>query len=76
MCNLYSVNQTRDEIRQLVKALRDLNSNQPPLPSVYPEYEAPIVRLENGERIMANARWGLPSPAFTRQRGNSDSGIN
>ena len=75
MCNLYSVNKTREEIRQLVKALHDLNNNQPPLPGVYPDYEAPIVRMENGERIMSNARWGLPSPAFALQGRNSDSGI-
>ena len=33
MCNLYSINKTREEIRQLVKALHDLNNNQPPLPA-------------------------------------------
>ena len=75
MCNLYSINKTRDEVVQLVKALRDLNNNQPPLPGVFPDYAAPIVRLENGERIMANARWGLPSPAFALQGCNSDAGI-
>ena len=75
MCNLYSINKTRDEVVQLMKALRDLNNNQPPLQGVFPDYEAPIVRLENGERIMANARWGLPSPAFALHGRNSDAGI-
>ena len=69
------MNKLRDEIRQLVKALRDLNNNQPPLTGVYPDYEAPIVRLENGERLVVNARWGLPSPAFALQGRSSDSGI-
>ena len=69
------MNNTREEIRSLVKALRDLTANQPPMPGIYPDYEAPIVRLENGERIIANARWGLPSPAFALQGRNSDSGI-
>ncbi|MDP8996338.1 MAG: SOS response-associated peptidase family protein [Pseudomonadota bacterium] len=31
--------------------------------------------MENGERIVANAHWGLPSPAFALQGRNSDSGI-
>ena len=75
MCNLYSMNKTREEVVQLVKALRDLNNNQPPLPGVFPDYAAPIVRLENSERIMANARWGLPSPTFALQGRNSDRGI-
>lgn len=69
------MNRTRDEVSQLVKALRDINNNQPPLPSVYPDYAAPIVRIENGERIMADARWGLPSPAFALKGRNRDSGI-
>jgi putative SOS response-associated peptidase YedK len=75
MCNLYSMNKTRDEVRILVKALRDLTANQPPLPGIYPDYAAPIVRLENGQRVIANARWGLPSPAFALKGRNSDPGI-
>ena len=75
MCNLYSINKTREEVVQLVKALRDLNNNQPPLPSVFPDYEAPVVRVENGERIMANARWGLPGPALALEGRNCDLGI-
>jgi putative SOS response-associated peptidase YedK len=75
MCNLYSMNRTRDEIRGLIGALRDLTGNQPPLHGIYPDYQAPIVRMENGERIIANARWGLPSPVFALQGRNSDPGI-
>ena len=75
MCNLYSMNKTREEVRQLAKALRDINNNQPSLPGVFPDYAAPIVRLEIGERIVANARWGLQSPAFALQSQNSDEGI-
>ena len=75
MCNLYSINRTRDEIRGLVGALRDLTANQPPLLGIFPDYQAPIVRIENSERIIANARWGLPSPSFALKGRNSDSGI-
>lgn len=75
MCNLYSLVKTRDEIQGLVKALRDITGNQPPLPGIFPDYEAPIVRNQDGERIIANARWGLPSPPFSLQGRNSDKGI-
>jgi len=61
MCNLYSMVKTRDYVRGLIGALRDLNNNQPPIPGIFPDYAAPIVRMENGERIMQDARWGLPS---------------
>lgn len=46
------------------KALRDLAANQPPLPGICPDYAAPIVWLEDGQRIMANARRGLLGPPF------------
>lgn len=66
---------TRDEIVGLVGALRDLTGNQPPLPGIYPDYAAPIVRVENGERIITNARWGLPSPAFALEGKKTDRGV-
>ena len=69
------MNRARNEVVQLVHAIRDINNNQPPMPSIYPDYQAPIVRHEDGERIVANARWGMPSPAFALQGRNSDSGI-
>jgi putative SOS response-associated peptidase YedK len=75
VCNLYSINKTREEIRGLVKALRDITANQPPLPGIFPDYEAPIVRHQAGERIIANARWGMPSPVFALKGRNSDPGI-
>ena len=75
VCNLWSLNKTREEVRSLVKALRDLTSNKPPQYGVYPDYEAGVVRMENGERIIANARWGLPSPAYALKGRNSDPGI-
>ena len=41
MCNLYSLTKTRDYVRGLAKALRDLTGNQPPLPGIFPDYESP-----------------------------------
>ena len=75
MCNLYSMVRTRDEVRFFAKALRDLTSNQPPLPGIFPDYQAPIVRIVDGVREVANARWGMPSPAFVLKGRNSDGGI-
>ena len=75
MCNRYAMNRTREEVRLSAKALRDLNNNQPPLPGIFPDYPAPIIRVQNGVREMADARWGMPSPAFALQGRNSDPGI-
>jgi putative SOS response-associated peptidase YedK len=75
MCNNYQQLKQREEVRRIAKAVRDFGGNQPPLPGIFPDYQAPIVRLEAGERIIANARWGLPSPPFALQGRNSDPGI-
>jgi putative SOS response-associated peptidase YedK len=63
MCNLYSLTRSQDEIRQLANAMRDLTGNLPPLPGIYPDTLAPVVRTaEDGVRELALMRWGFPPP--------------
>lgn len=62
MCNLYSLMRGRAEVAAMVKALVDLNNNQPPMAGVYPDYATPIVRrAKDGSREMVDVRWGMPS---------------
>ncbi len=62
MCNLYSVTTNREAIRRLSQAMSDSIGNMPELPGIYPDYLAPIVRLDAaGQREVVMARWGLPS---------------
>jgi putative SOS response-associated peptidase YedK len=62
MCNLYSVVTNREAIRRISGAMNDSIGNLPELPGIYPDYLAPIVRLDPaGEREIVLARWGLPS---------------
>lgn len=65
MCNLYSHTKGQAAIIALSRAMRDLTGNLPPLPGIYPDYAAPIVRnmQEGGDlvRELAMARWGMPS---------------
>ena len=62
MCNLYSATTNQEAIRGLFRVDRDLAGNLPPLPGIYPDYAAPIVRLgADGARELATARWGMPS---------------
>ena len=75
MCNLYSMTKPRDYVAGLARALRDLTSNMPPLPGIFPDYSAPIVRNTPEGREMAMARWGMPSPVFALKGRNSDPGI-
>ncbi|TDR95308.1 SOS response-associated peptidase, partial [Enterovirga rhinocerotis] len=61
MCNLYSVTTNQEAIRRLFRVDHDLTGNLPPLPGVFPDYAAPIVRVDGDERVLAMARWGMPS---------------
>ena len=75
MCNLYSLTSNQEAIRSLVKYIKNLTGNMPPLPGIFPNYEAPIVRNNSGERELAMARWGMPTPAFALEGRKSDPGI-
>jgi putative SOS response-associated peptidase YedK len=75
MCNLYSLTKSQDAIRQWVRAMTDSAGNMPPLPGIYPDYAAPIVRNRAEGRELTMARWGMPSPASVRVGKKSDSGV-
>ena len=62
MCNLYSLTRAQDAMRRLFKASRDLTGNLPPLPAIYPDSMAPVVRIANGDRQLEMMRWGFPPP--------------
>lgn len=47
----------------------------PPLPGVFPDYAAPIVRNTAEGRQLAMARWGMPSPQFALKNRKTDSGV-
>jgi putative SOS response-associated peptidase YedK len=51
MCSLYSITKGPQAIRDFARATRDTTGNLPPIPGVFPDYSAPIVRnAEDGER--------------------------
>ncbi|SMC92351.1 Putative SOS response-associated peptidase YedK [Fulvimarina manganoxydans] len=76
MCNLYSITKGQQAIREFTKATRDRAGNLPPLPGVFPDYEAPIVRTaDDGERELTMMRWGMPSPQFALKGKKTDSGV-
>ena len=75
MCNLYSVTKSQTAIRELARATIDRTGNLPPLPGVFPDYAAPIVRETAGGRELALARWGMPSPLFALKGKKTDPGV-
>ena len=75
MCNLYSVTKGQQAIREFAGAMRDKTGNLPPLPGIFPDYAAPIVRNHPDGRELTMARWGMPSPVFALKGKKSDPGV-
>ncbi len=51
-------------MRGLFRVTRDRTGNLPPLPAIFPDYPAPVIRRDaDGERAMDMMRWGIPGPA-------------
>ena len=63
MCNLYNATTTHEAMRQLFMPINDLTNRLTPQMDVFPDYPAPIGRKDaNGDRELAIARWGMPTP--------------
>lgn len=76
MCNLYSLTKGQQAIVALTKCMRDDAGNVPPLPGIFPDYAAPIVRTGADDvRELVRARWGMPSPAFVLEGRKVDRGV-
>jgi putative SOS response-associated peptidase YedK len=63
MCNLYSIttNQAAN-IAALFHVMSRCVGNLSPMPGVFPDYPAPVVRVDDGYREMIMMRWGMPPP--------------
>jgi putative SOS response-associated peptidase YedK len=63
MCNLYGLTSNQRAILEQPRAARDNSGNLSPLPAIYPDTTAPVVRQgEDGGRELTTMRWGMPVP--------------
>ncbi|MBA3325277.1 MAG: SOS response-associated peptidase [Rhodobacteraceae bacterium] len=77
MCNLYSMTRPQDAVRRFFtrNPPLDRTGNMPPLPGVFPDYLAPVVRNGVDGRELVMARWGMPSPRFALSGKKTDAGV-
>src|SRR6201986_5048602 len=61
MCNLYSITTNQAAISALFRVVNRYVGNLAPMPGVFPDYRAPIIRTGLDGRELATARWGMPS---------------
>ena len=62
MCNLYSITTNQAAIVALFRVVNRYVGNLPPMPGVFPDYPAPVVRNAGAERELTMMRWGMPPP--------------
>src|SRR5258708_8091937 len=61
MCKLSPVTTNQAAILALFRVVNRYVGNLAPMPGVFPDYKAPIVRNGAEGRELATARWGMPS---------------
>jgi putative SOS response-associated peptidase YedK len=67
MCNLYSITTNQAAIIALFRVMNQYVGNLPPMPGVFPDYPAPVVRNAGADRELAMMRWGMPPPTEIRR---------
>ena len=60
MCNLYSITTNQAAIIALFRVINRYVGNLPPMPGVFPDYPAPVVRNVGTGRELTMMRWGMP----------------
>jgi putative SOS response-associated peptidase YedK len=65
MCNLYSITTNQAAIIALFRVVNRYVGNLPPMPGVFPDYPAPVVRNAGAELELMMMRWGMPTPPRT-----------
>jgi hypothetical protein len=73
--NLYSMLKSQEAMRRLFDGLVDRAGNMPPLPGIYPDYAAPIIRNGANGRELLMARWGMPTPPQYLVGKRTDRGV-
>jgi hypothetical protein len=65
ICNLYSITTNQEATAALFRVINRYIGNLPPMPGVFPDYPAPVVRNSGTERELVLMRWGMPPPPRT-----------
>jgi putative SOS response-associated peptidase YedK len=65
MCNLYSITTNQAAIIALFRVVNRYVGNLAPMPGVFPDYLAPVIRNTDNGTELAMMRWGMPPPPRT-----------
>jgi putative SOS response-associated peptidase YedK len=59
---LYSITTNQAAIIALFRVINRYVGNLQPMPGVFPDFPAPVIRNSEGGREMLMMRWGMPPP--------------
>jgi hypothetical protein len=62
VCNLYSITTSQAAIAGLFRRMNRYVGNLPPMPGVFPDYPAPVIRNAGDAEEIILMRWGMPPP--------------
>jgi putative SOS response-associated peptidase YedK len=65
MCNLYSITTNQEAIIRLFRVINRYVGNLAPMPGVFPDYPAAVIRNTDTGTEMTLMRWGMPPPPRT-----------
>jgi putative SOS response-associated peptidase YedK len=60
MCNLYSITTNQEAIAALFRVVNRYVGNLAPMPGVFADYPAPVVRNTDTGRELTMMQWGMP----------------
>jgi putative SOS response-associated peptidase YedK len=69
MSNLYSITTNQAAIIALFRVMNRYVGNLPPMPGVFPDYPAPVVRNAGAERELTMMRWACRRSIIHASRG-------
>jgi putative SOS response-associated peptidase YedK len=65
MCNLYSITTNQVAILALFRVVNRYVGNLQPMPGVFPDFPAPVIRNTDSGTEMTLMRWSMPPPPRT-----------
>ena len=65
MCNLYSITTNQEAIGALFRVVNCYVGNLAPMPGVFPDYPAPVIRNTDTGTELTLMHWGMPPPPRT-----------
>jgi putative SOS response-associated peptidase YedK len=65
MCNLYSITTNQAAMIALFRVMNRYVGNLAPMPGVFPDYPAPVIRNTDNGTELTMMRWGVPPPPRT-----------